>query len=140
MEKNNKNKLSNLGKISIKITSWVGTPQSIIFHTLVFATFTFLLVSGAPFDKVILVWNTLVSLEAIYLALFIQMTVNRNTESLEEFSEDIEDIQEDVEEISEDIEEDDVIDAKNAATLGHIQLGLQKLSEELETLKKHNQI
>lgn len=140
MGKNNQRKLDALEKISIKITSWVGTPLSIIFHTLVFATFTSLLISGAPFDKVILVWNTLVSLEAIYLALFIQMTVNRNTESLEEFSEDIEDIQENVEDISEDIVEDDKVDKKTADTLEHIQLGLQKLSDELETLKKHNQV
>ena len=44
-------------------------------------------------------------MEAIYLAIFIQMTVNRNTESIEDIEEDIEDIQEDVEELSEDVEE-----------------------------------
>ena len=37
--------------------------------------------------------TTAVSLEAIYLSIFIQMTVNRNTQSLEEVEEDIEGIQ-----------------------------------------------
>jgi peptidoglycan hydrolase CwlO-like protein len=60
---------------------------------------------GIKFDTVLLVLTTVVSLEAIYLSIFIQMTVNENTQSLEEVEEDIEDIAEEVEEISEDIEE-----------------------------------
>jgi uncharacterized membrane protein len=132
--------INNLEKVSVKITNWVGTPQSIIAHTIFFLIMFALYFIGVSVDKILLVLTTAVSLEAIYLAIFIQMTVNRNTESLEEFSEDIEDIQEDVEDISEDIEEDDLQDAKNAAILEHIQLGLQKLSQELETLKKHTSV
>jgi cell division protein FtsL len=56
-------------------------------------------------DKILLILTTAVSLEAIYLAIFIQMTVNRNTQSIEDIEEDIEDIQEDVEELSEDVED-----------------------------------
>lgn len=57
------------------------------------------------FDKILLILTTLVSLEAIYLSIFIQMTVNKHSEELEEVSEDIEEIQEDVDEIQENIED-----------------------------------
>src|SRR5579884_2421766 len=136
MVKKRKIKTPFIESASIKITSWVGTPTSIIVHSVIFAIFTALLISGFNFEKTLLVWNTMVSLEAIYLALFIQMTVNRNTQSLEEFGDDIEDIQEDVEDISEDIEEDDIQDAKTAATISRIHEGLEQLSKEIETLKK----
>lgn len=54
-----------------------------------------------------LVLTTIVSLEAIYLAIFIQMTVNRSVESLREVEEDIEELAEDVEEIAEELEEEE---------------------------------
>ncbi len=114
-----------LEKVSIKITKWIGTPFSIIIHTVIFMLFTYLIISGFDFNKVILIWNTSVSLEAIYLALFIQMTVNRNTESLEEVEEDIEDIQE---EASEEEEAHKV--------LIHIVAQMKTIQHELDILKK----
>ena len=56
-------------------------------------------------SDILLILTTIVSLEAIYLSIFIQITVNRQSAELEEVSEDIEEIQEDVEEIQEDVEE-----------------------------------
>lgn len=94
-----------LEKLSLKLTSWVGTPQSIVFHTFFFAGIFSLKFFGFMLEDILLVLTTAVSLEAIYLAIFIQMTVNRNTQSLMEVEEDIEDIQEDVEELSEDVDE-----------------------------------
>jgi len=89
-----------------KITHWMGSPSSILLHTAVFiVVFAIGFLNLAPWDMVLLVLTTIVSLEAIYLALFIQMTVNRNTMSLRAVEEDIDEIQEDFEEIQEDIEE-----------------------------------
>ena len=59
----------------------------------------------ASWELVLLVLTTIVSLEAIYLAIFIQMTVNRQGQSLKEVEENVDDIQENVDEIQEDIEE-----------------------------------
>jgi low affinity Fe/Cu permease len=93
-------------RFALAFTAWVGSPSSIIVHTMIFITVIVLLVKHIyPFDFLILVFNTAVSLEAIYLALFIQMTVNHQGENLEEVQEDIGELQEDVEEISEDVEE-----------------------------------
>ena len=100
-----------LENLAIKTTRWIGTPASILIHTFFFVIAFIFYFFGIPFDKILLVLTTVVSLEAIYLSLFIQLSVNKNTESLEDVEEDIEDIQEDVEgleggfeEIQEDVE------------------------------------
>lgn len=86
-------------------TRWVGSTTSIILHTIFFVVIFGLLMIGVQLDTILLVLTTAVSLEAIYLALFIQRSVNMNTRTLEEAAEDIEDISEDVGDISDDIEE-----------------------------------
>lgn len=97
-----KNRLEN---IAMKVTKWVGSIWSIIIHTLVFIFFMALLYLGYNPERVMLILTTLVSLEAIYLALFIQMTVNKHSEHIAEIAEDMDEIQEDIEEISEDVDE-----------------------------------
>jgi len=94
-------KFENFSK---KMTDWIGSPQSIIVHTIFFIgifCLRFFHVSGSD---ILLILTTIVSLEAIYLAIFIQMTVNKHSQELEEVSDDIEEIQEDIEEISEEKE------------------------------------
>ena len=109
VKKKSKNK--QLEDLAIKATFWIETPASIIVHTILFIVAFALYFVGVPLDEILLAVTTIVSLEAIYLALFIQLSVNKNTQSLEEVEEDIEEIQEDVEglegefdEIQEDVE------------------------------------
>jgi low affinity Fe/Cu permease len=90
---------------SKKLTRWIGSPQSIIIHTVFFIAMFCLRFLGVSASDVLLILTTLVSLEAIYLAIFIQMTVNQQGKELEEVSEDIEEIQGDVDEIQKDVDE-----------------------------------
>ena len=91
----------------------IGSVPSLVIHTLLFiVAFALSVLRIIDWNTMLLGLTTIVSLEAIYLALFIQITVNRHTASLreveediEELGEDLEDIQEDIEEISEDIDE-----------------------------------
>ena len=110
-----------------KIISWVGSVPSIIFHSCIFACFLLLTLSNFfSRDLVLLVWNTIVSLEAIYLAIFIQFSVNRQGETIKGVEEDVEDIQEDIQDISEDVED--------------IQEDIEEISEdETEEMRKHHQ-
>ncbi|MCR4324551.1 MAG: hypothetical protein NUV69_02605 [Candidatus Curtissbacteria bacterium] len=87
-----KNKLDVLEGFSFQLTHWIGTPLSIILHTLLFMGIFALSIFGVSTDKILLILTTAVSLEAIYMAIFIQMTVNRNTASLEAVEDEIEDI------------------------------------------------
>lgn len=111
MVKKKRTKNQQLESVAIRITELIGTPFSIIVHTLLFVGAFLFYFGGVAFETILLVLTTIVSLEAIYLSLFIQLSVNKNTESLEGVEEDIEEIAEDVEglegefdEIAEDVE------------------------------------
>ncbi len=100
-----KKELSPLEKFSERCTAWVGSPTSLIIHTIIFISFFLVGFFENNWSTVMLVLTTIVSLEAIYLAILIQISVNRNTRSLEEVEEDVGEIQEDIDEIQEDIDE-----------------------------------
>jgi uncharacterized protein YoxC len=142
---------------ALTITRWVGSLQSIVIHTVIFIlSFGTVLLGVFSFDRMLLVLTTILSLEAIYLSLFIQMTVNYTTETIEEvehdideiqedideMQEDVEEIQEDVDEIQEDVEEmseeDKAEEAREMAegkTLEQIYDGLKKLMQDVEKLQ-----
>lgn len=147
-----------------KLTAWIGSVSSLVLHTVAFIlAFALGAAHVASWELILLVLTTVVSLEAIYLAIFIQMTVNRNTESLREVEEDIDEIQEDVEELGEDVDEiqedieemsedldeiqEDVEEmteeeaaeaqsVKNAATLEQLTADVRRVLADLESLKK----
>lgn len=141
-----------------RITSWVGSIQSLAVHTFLFiGVFLLGLTHVATWEFLLLILTTIVSLEAIYLAIFIQYTVNRQTESLKEVEEDIDEIQEDVEELGEDVgeiqenieeiqedvediteEETEELERKNRqkVTLEQLTLDVQRVLTDLEELKK----
>ena len=89
-----------------RITAWVGSIPSLMVHSFAFiGCFAVAALGLETWSMVLLVLTTVVSLEAIYLAIFIQMSVNRQARDLHDVTEDVEEIQEDIEEISEDVEE-----------------------------------
>lgn len=96
---------SQLNELALAITKWIGTPLSIIIHTIFFVVAFLFYFAGVPLDEILLILTTVLSLEAIYLALFIQLTVNENTKSLEAVEDDIDEIQEDVEDLEEGFDE-----------------------------------
>lgn len=147
----NPKKLHGLEKLSLILTNWIGTTQSLIVHSIFFMGSLSLAFLGVSSDKILLILTTVVSLEAIYLSIFIQMTVNRNTQSLEEVEEDIEDIQEDVKGLEEDVDEisedlddiqeedkkDNAEEKQTKAALKNIEDDLDRLLSDIENLKKN---
>ena len=118
-----------------KFISGIGSPMSLLLHTAFFIlSFAVALFGLADLNTVLLVLTTVVSLEAIYLAIFIQMTVNANTMSLREVEEDIGEIQEDVEELGEDMEEIQEDIEEMSEDVGEIQEELEELSDDIEEL------
>lgn len=126
-------KVENLSK---KITKSIGSPLSIVLHTIFFIGIFSLRFFNFRTEDILLILTTIVSLEAIYLSIFIQMTVNQHSEDLEEVSEDIEDIQENVEEIQEDVEgiEKDVEEI--SVDVDEIQKDVDELQEDVEGIEK----
>ena len=144
-----------LERTAEKATRWIGSTASLFVHTILFIVcFAFPFTGLMSFGQMLLILTTLVSLEAIYLAIFIQMSVNKNSQNIEiiqddvgEIQEDIEDIEEDIDEIQKDVDEiqDDIeeeagkdsqIEKKEADALAAIQTILLRLQDEIQVLKK----
>jgi TolA-binding protein len=114
-----------------RATTWIGSVASLFVHTLAFlAAFALGIFHVATWELILLVLTTVVSLEAIYLAIFIQITVNQNTESLREVEEDIDEIQEDVEELGEDLDEIQEDIEEISEDIDEIQEDVEELNEE----------
>lgn len=129
-------KHDKLRKTVFAVTRFVGSPRSVAIHTIIFAASFALVVFGAvELDRMLLVLTTLVSLEAIYLSLFIQMTVNYQGQTIEAVEQDIDEIQEDIEEIVEDDREDEAREAQDHKTLEEIRSALGSLMQDIERLQ-----
>ncbi len=131
-----KKSTDQLENIAIKATRWIGSTSSLLVHTALFIISFVLYFYGVAIDKILLVVTTLVSLEAIYLSIFIQMSVNRQAKHLSEVSQDIEDIQENVEEIQEDVEgiEKDVDEIQQ--DVEEIQEDVEGIEEDVEEIQE----
>lgn len=114
-------------KMPYKAMDWIGSVGSLVFHTIVFVGSVVLGFLGFNWDRILLVLTTVVSLEAIYLAIFIQMGVNRTAQSLQDVQEDVEGIQEDVGEIQEDVQDlgEDVVS---------LQEDVEEISEDIDEI------
>lgn len=144
--------MKNLESIALVVTRGIGSIWSLIIHTIIFIVSFSLVLLGVPFDRVLLVLTTILSLEAIYLSIFIQMSVNKNTiaiaeaqKDIEEIAEDVEEIQEDVEEIAEDVEgiQEDVEEiAEDMEEISHdveeIQGDIDEIQEDVEDIQEEH--
>lgn len=150
--------MKHIQKTALAVTRWIGSPTSLVVHTVLFiGSFLAVYFNRIAFQEMLLILTTIVSLEAIYLSLLIQMTINYTTESIEGVSEDIEEMQEDIGELQEDVEEisEDVEDISEDMgemteegeaeeqqgvaqqnTLATIQADLRKLMADIERLQK----
>ncbi len=140
-------------KISHAGSTWIGSSVSLVTHTMIFIAFFLAGILGFDWSTLLLILTTIVSLEAIYLSIFIQMSVNKNTKSLLEVEEDIDEIQGDIDEIQEDVDEiqtdvdeiqEDVVEIAKEdqhvlhelETLDDIEKTLAKLQEDIIQLRK----
>lgn len=127
--------LSPLEKISLRATRWVGSIQSLIVHTVLFITAFVLVIFGVPLDRVLLVLTTIVSLEAIYLSIFIQMSVNRSERRLRNVSKEVHEISVDLEEISEDVEEIQKDVDEIQTDIDEIQTDVDEIQEDVQGIE-----
>jgi hydrogenase maturation factor len=92
-----------------KIIFWIGTPSSLFVHSVFFIFMCSLILFGFSSTDVLLILTTIVSLEAIYLSIFIQMSVNRqgieNEETRQVLSSGLSNLQETMDEVSETMDE-----------------------------------
>ena len=112
------------------ITRWIGSTTSVTLHTILFIlAFVIPYIGIVSFERMLLVLTTIVSLEAIYLSIFIQMSINMNNQNIELIQGDIEELGEDIEELGEDIEEI----GEDIEELGE---DLEEIGEDIEEIQK----
>lgn len=114
--------LNPLENMALSVTRGIGSVTSVVVHTILFISAFGLVLFGFNFDRVLLVLTTILSLEAIYLSIFIQLSVNYQARALANVEEDIDEIQEDVEEIAEDV--------------GEIQEAHEEIQEDIKEIQK----
>jgi low affinity Fe/Cu permease len=73
----------DLERISDVVTNALGSTISVIAHSALFVAIFGLWVFGVGFDEILLILTTAVSLEAIYLSIFIQRSTNRQAVRIE---------------------------------------------------------
>ncbi len=143
----NQNKQSAaLERFSIRATRWIGSTESLLIHTLLFTMALVSVFLGVGLDKVLLVLTTIVSLEAIYLSIFIQMSVNRQEHRLHAVSDDIVsinehvgDIQENVGEIQEDVDEIQKDVEEIEKDVDEIQEDVEEIGEGVEDMSEDDE-
>jgi uncharacterized protein YoxC len=118
-----------LERLALRMTGYIGSPLSLIIHSLFFAGIFGLQMFGYTYEQIMLILTTIVSLEAIYLSIFIQITVNHQARQIKEVGEDVVEISGDVEEISKDIDgiQEDVEE---------ISKDVEDISEDVEEISK----
>lgn len=123
-----------LERVALAAPRYIGSPVSLVLHSIFFVGIFALQWLGYTFEEIMLILTTVVSLEAIYLSIFIQITVNHQARKLTEVSEDVEEISEDVVEISEDVEgiSEDVEEISK--DIDDIQEDVKEISEDVEDL------
>jgi len=128
-----------LERASILATRWVGSTASLLVHTALFIASFSLYFYGVQIDKILLVVTTIVSLEAIYLSIFIQMSVNRQARRLHAVARDVGEIQEDVDEIQKDVDEiqEDVEEIEK--DVDEIQKDVDEIQEDVEEIQEDDE-
>ncbi len=146
--------------IAERATMWTGSIQSLVVHTIIFVSAFGFIIAGYAVDTVMLILTTIVSLEAIYLSIFIQMSVNRQALSLrnveddideihaevKEIGDDVDDLSDDVDEIAKDVDElsDDVDEiAKDIDEIGEdvdeIAKDIDEIGEDIDDIQEHDE-
>ena len=92
-------------EIADKVIGWIGSTNSIVLHTLFFVFIFCLQFTGIATDTVLLILTTIVSLEAIYLSIFIQRAGKQSSAAITAVAKDIKEASVDIEQIQGDIDQ-----------------------------------
>jgi peptidoglycan hydrolase CwlO-like protein len=133
------NPLESLEKVALSVTRAVGSVWSLIIHTIIFIVSFSLVFFGIRLELVLLVLTTILSLEAIYLSIFIQLSVNHQARAIASVEKDIDEIQEDVEEIAEDVEEIAEDMEEMQEDIDEIQEDVEEIAEDVEEITEEQE-
>lgn len=85
-----KSHYEKLEEIAESAAIWIGSLASLFAHTVLFILMFALHFFGVSINNILLIATTIVSFEAIYLNIFVQMTVNKHSKHLKKHNEHLE--------------------------------------------------
>ena len=131
MDSNTQQIKSNIVDIvSDTIIGWMGSNVSVVLHTLFFlGALLSPVLFNLSFDTILLVLTTVVSLEAIYLSLFIQRSVNKQSIRLGDVEEALDDVEESVDNVEKAL--DDVEES-----VDNVEKALDDVEESVDNVEK----
>lgn len=91
--------IDKLETVASKASEWIGSVPSMIIHTTLFFIAFLTILFGVPFATVLLWLTTIVSLEAIYLSIFVQFSMNQQKKRMDEHGESIDNLHKKFDEI-----------------------------------------
>ena len=118
-----------LEKFSFGLAHLIGTPTSLLLHTLIFGVFLTLRYFNLVSNGVLFILAAAACLEAIYMAIFLQVLVKNNTKTLNQLKGNIGEIKEEQEATQ-----------KLMINMLHMVHQLKSIQHDLEVLKKHTNI
>ncbi len=125
---------------ALAVTRWIGSIPSLVLHTAFFIlSFALVQFGIIGFNQMLLVLTTAVSLEAIYLSILIQMTINYQAQSIQEVSEDVEEMQEDIGEIQEDVEDISEDVEEISEDVEELQEDVEEISEDVGEMSEEDE-
>ena len=128
--------INRLENIALSVTRGIGSIWSVIIHTVLFIGAFILVLTGFQLDRVLLILTTIVSLEAIYLSIFIQMSVNHQAKAIASVEKDIDEMAEDMGEIAEDVGEIQEAHEEIQEDIEEIQKDVDEIQEDVEEIQK----
>lgn len=114
--------LTPVGRFFFRITGWIGTPFSLIVHTIIFGGILALRFFGVAADYILYIFTTAIAIEVIYLAIFIQLSINKSARTMERMESGLEFIRED--------------EVKTQTILIHLGHQMKTIQHDLDILKK----
>ena len=120
-------KLTRLEKFSFKLTELMGSPFSLSLHTAIIIAALSLRYIGFTSNLPLVTVATIFSLEALYMAIFTQVKVNRNSRSLDEVVTNMEHMHDERKEIH-----------KLTIQALHLSHQIKAIQHDLDLIKKRN--
>lgn len=139
------NALRKIQDLILIIPNHIGTTKSVIIHTILFCGIYSMLFFGWSLDSVNLILTTMVSLEAIYLSIFIQLSMNRTEKNIQVFHEDVkqefDEIDHNLEELEDDMDKLNINPLKihnlNTSDKQNLQSQLLEMRQQLQTMNSN---
>ena len=128
--------LPTIDAIADRATTWVGSTPSLIVHTLFFlCSFLGHALFKWDYSEILLTLTTVVSLEAIYISIFIQRAVNQQSVRLQDVEESIDEVEESITEVEKSLDEVEESITEVEKSIDEVEESIDEVEKSIEDVE-----